>query len=125
MPARKRTAGELMVKKITAALDEQGLEPTALEREFLSQASAVADLIAALENNVSRDGVMLNGERGAYVNPAVTEARQQRMLLRALLSKVDMTDPGETQKNPAKVKAGQASARQAGRSLKVVPDGAA
>ena len=110
-------AGAALVDRIVSALAADGLEPTPMEREHLSTASGVADTLAALEAVIDRDGVTVVVDGKVVVHPAVIEQRQQRGLLRALLSKIDMSDSSETAAPSVdrnKSKAGKASARARG-----------
>lgn len=83
-------AGRDIVAIFEAKATENGLELDADDVVILDQAARVADLIADLDADIATNGVMLAGASGASkVNPAVTESRQQRVVLGRLLSDVD------------------------------------
>jgi hypothetical protein len=66
------------------------------EAEVLAQACRVADLVAALDAVVDREGVLLaDPKRGQIVHPALVEARQQRLSLARLLTALRLPDEGD------------------------------
>lgn len=76
-----------------AVADAYGLEDH--ELALLTQAARTADVIAALDKEVAAKGVVLTTEeRGPVVNPAVAEARQQRLVLGRLLAQLRLPDAG-------------------------------
>ena len=56
------------------------------ERTLLLQAVRTVDLLAKLEAELQRDGVMVESPQGMKAHPAATEARQQRITLARLLA---------------------------------------
>src|SRR5947209_7082751 len=56
------------------------------ERTLLVQAVRTVDLLAKLEAQLQRDGVMVESPQGLKAHPAATEARQQRITLARLLA---------------------------------------
>src|SRR5947207_3200946 len=90
VPIRLGPAGRAFWRAVVKVYE--GLEPQ--ERELLTQACSVLDVIAELEATVKADGVMLTGSQGQPVlNPAIGEARLQRAELRRLLDQLGL--PGE------------------------------
>lgn len=69
------------------------------ERELLVEACRCLDRLDALREAVKADGLVVKDTRGrTSLHPAATEERQVRLLLRLLLSQLDLPDPetGET-----------------------------
>ncbi|GAB3349942.1 hypothetical protein GCM10027300_13440 [Modestobacter lapidis] len=56
------------------------------ERALLVEAVRTVDLLAKLDAEVRRDGVMVESPQGMKAHPAATEARQQRITLARLLA---------------------------------------
>lgn len=56
------------------------------EAAVLEEACRARDWIAQLDAVVARDGVMASSSQGIRVHPALTEVRQQRLLLARLLA---------------------------------------
>lgn len=84
----------------------------ARERQFLERACRCADELLALQDAVDRDGVTVVGSRGQVVtHPALSEARQLRLVLLRLLSALEMTDPLRSQRaaTPAQARARKAA----------------
>lgn len=81
------------------------------ELRVLRQACATLDVVAALEEQVASDGVMVDGSKGQPVlHPAVGEARQQRLAFGRLISSLALPDSeGETIRTPEQVRASTAS----------------
>lgn len=87
-PAGTGQAGTALWESITGGFD---LEPHELAQ--LSSACRVADRVAALDEVVDRDGVMLSDDkRGPVAHPALVESRQQRMALARILSALRLPD---------------------------------
>src|SRR5687768_10599511 len=56
------------------------------ERTLLVQAVRTVDLLAKLDIELRRDGVLIESPQGMKAHPAATEARQQRITLARLLA---------------------------------------
>ncbi len=87
----------------------------ARELYLLERACRCADELALLEKAIDGDGVTVAGSRDqTIVHPALSEARQLRLVQLRLLSSIEMadpSDPGSQTSTPA-----QAQARRAARS---------
>jgi hypothetical protein len=105
----KQSAGDKLVAEILADRDEAGLEPDSRETEALAVAKATADRIAELEETVERVGRTFTDKDGVVrPSPLLAEIRLQSLvLLRAL--NIIVLEPQKAAKDPAKVRAGQAS----------------
>lgn len=55
------------------------------ELQVLTEAARTVDLLAELEKIIVRDGPTVDGMHGPRINPAATEARQQRLALARLI----------------------------------------
>ena len=63
------------------------------ELSILALAAREADVVAALERTVKRDGLMVTGSAGQpRVHPAVAEARQGRLAVGRLLAQIALPD---------------------------------
>jgi len=98
----------------TAIIDDLSDDWTldARERQFLERACRCADELLALQDAVDSDGVIALGSRGqAVAHPALSEARQLRLVLLRLLSALEMTDPLAAQRaaTPAQARARKAA----------------
>ncbi len=56
------------------------------ERALLVEACRTVDLLSKLEEELRRDGVLVESPQGVKAHPAATEARQQRIALARLLA---------------------------------------
>lgn len=111
------SAGQALVAKIRAELDGKGLEPDAREEGLLDEIRATADLIAAAQARIDRDGIVFPpaSKGGPPRNhPLLAEIRGQRAVLARLLSQVSLEETAG--KNPVKSRAAQT--RWAAHSLK-------
>lgn len=69
------------------------------ERQLLDEVCRCLDRLDALRAAVNRDGLVVTDKRGRVaLHPCATEERQVRLLLRLLVSQLDLPDPatGET-----------------------------
>ncbi len=85
-------------------------------REFhlLKRACRCADELKKLEDAVDRDSETVEGSRGqVVVHPALSEARQLRLVQLRLLSAIELVDPKDALKSATP---GQARARRAAES---------
>jgi hypothetical protein len=78
--------GALLRQRIAEQYEHTGYEPDGREQELIDRAATTADLIAALELVVERDGPMAPDGK---VAPAVVELRQQHAILLRLLGALD------------------------------------
>jgi hypothetical protein len=70
-----------------AELDER-------EAAILAAACRQADDVAALEEAIAKQGVVVEGSQGQpRLSPLVTEARQGRLAVARLLGELDLADP--------------------------------
>jgi phage terminase small subunit len=93
-PSALKSAGKSLWNAVLGDLPSH-LELDARELEVLGTACAQADLNAALERAIKRDGVTVAGARGQRrLNAAVPELRQGRAALARLLEALDL-GPGE------------------------------
>jgi hypothetical protein len=103
------TAGPVLVAVIMADLAEQDLAPDSREIELLARASAAADRIELLESAVAEAGLTYVDRDGTVrPSPLLAEIRSTTLVLARCLNGIQMT-AGKAAKNPAKVRAGQAS----------------
>jgi len=101
-------AGRKLWRDIIDAVAE-GWELDEKERHYLVRACRVADEIATLEAVVDRDGAIVAGSRGQpIVHPAVTEARQLRLVELRLLRQVNLGGE-DAEETPARRRAQQAA----------------
>jgi hypothetical protein len=110
-PVGLGAAGKALWKSILADVGE-GWRLDARERDFLARACRCADELGALEAVVDRDGATVAGSRGQLVtHPALSEARQVRLVLLRLLSSIELVDPaaGERSATPAQARARRAA----------------
>ena len=64
----------------------EGFELEEHERALLVEACRTVDLLGKLEDEVRRDGPLIDSSQGLRAPPAATEARQQRIALARLLA---------------------------------------
>jgi hypothetical protein len=84
------TPGEQLRARIAAEYERNGYEPDGREAELIDRACSTAESIAALEVVLDADGPTTKGSRGQVVlHPAVSELRQQRLVLLRLLGALD------------------------------------
>jgi len=79
-----------------AILDDlgPGWELDAREIHFLTRACRCADELEKLQKAIDEDGVTVEGSRGQpIVHPALSEARQLRLVQMRLLGAIEVTDP--------------------------------
>ena len=89
-PTGLTSAGKALWRAIVGDLAE-GMELDARELAVLEAACRQADVVAALEQVVKRDGVTVLGASGQRrLNGAVSEARQGRVALARLLGELDL-----------------------------------
>ncbi len=87
--------GKVLWKSIQQDL-EPGLEFDARDTELLTRACRCADELAKLEEMIDARGVTVLGSRyQTVVNPALSEARQARLVLLRFLSAIGMADPSD------------------------------
>lgn len=107
--AKAQNAGDKLVAAILADMAEQHLEPDAREAEVLARARAAADKIERLEAAVERAGLTFTDKDGVTrPSPILAEIRSTTLVLTRCLNMVQM-EPDRAGKDPAKVRAGQAS----------------
>jgi P27 family predicted phage terminase small subunit len=93
VPAALDKAGKALWRAIVADLDA-GWELDARELHLLERACRCADELAVLEAAVDADGLTVKGSRGqTVVHPALSEARQLRLVQLRLLGAIEMVDP--------------------------------
>jgi hypothetical protein len=117
--------GRELWKAILNDLDP-GWELDARELHLLREACLAADHLAALEAAVDRDGVTATGARGqVIVHPALSEARQLRLVQLRLLSAIEMADPKADARSatPTQLRARRAAAARWNRKPAVAQDG--
>ena len=110
-PSGLGESGRLLWLAIVGDLAE-GLELEARELDALGRACSCADRIAALEVEVNRDGVMVEGSKGQPVlHPAIPEIRQTELARLRLLGSVETDDPaaGVSSGTPAQARARRAA----------------
>jgi P27 family predicted phage terminase small subunit len=92
-PPGLRAAGKRLWRDIHHALPDDG-ELDERELAILAAACRQADDVAALEEAIAADGVMVAGAQGqTRLNAAVTECRQARLAVARLLGELDLSDP--------------------------------
>lgn len=80
-PPGLKAAGRRLWASVT---DEYDLDEH--EVALLVEACRTKDLLNELDATIRRDGVVIPGEQGPRVHPAVTEARQQKTSLNQLIA---------------------------------------
>lgn len=92
-PAGIGRPGQRLWKAILGDLAPEW-ELDARELHLLERAARCADELAKLEKVLDRDGLTVEGSRGQVVaHPALTEARQLRLVQLRLLAAIEMADP--------------------------------
>jgi P27 family predicted phage terminase small subunit len=92
-PKALGAAGKRLWKSIAADI-EPGWRLDARELHLLERACRIEDEVRDLERVVDKDGLVTTGSRGqAVVHPALTEARQLRVVQQRLLGGVELCDP--------------------------------
>jgi P27 family predicted phage terminase small subunit len=92
-PKALGTAGKRLWKAIVDDI-EPGWRLDARELHLLERACRVEDEVRALEAAIDRDGPMAEGSRGqATVHPAISEARQLRLVQARLLGGIELCNP--------------------------------
>lgn len=87
--------GRALWRKVSADVAD-GWRLDARDEHLLRGACRAADVIAALERAVKRDGEVVKGSKGqTRLHPALTEARMQRDLQAKLLAKVELEPPAQ------------------------------
>lgn len=75
----------------TAIVGDYGLSPS--EFQILSQICKTLDILSELDIAINENGVMIGGSKGQLVcNPAITEARGQRVTLHRLIAALAIPD---------------------------------
>ena len=114
--------GRALWRSILGDLGESW-ELDAREFELLGRACRCADELAQLEAAVDRDGATVEGSRGQTVaHPALSEARQLRLVQLRLLGAIEMVDPVEAKRSatPAQAQARKAAEARWARRRAVV-----
>lgn len=92
-PGGLRGSGKALWRSILGDL-EVGWELDARELHFLARACRCADELVDLEALVDREGLTVEGSRGqTTVHPALSEARQIRLVQMRLLGQIEVVDP--------------------------------
>ena len=111
IPAGLGKDGKALWKAVLADLDPEW-ELDARELHFLSRACRSADELARLQQKIDEDGITTEGSRGqTIVHPALSEARQLRLVQMRLLAAIELTDPkaGIRAATPAQARARNAA----------------
>jgi hypothetical protein len=97
-PADLGVQGRKLFRRIVADAAGQGVELTAQELTYLTEAGKLADTIARLEAGLDGAALILPGymNKGSIINPAVSELRMHRELLTRVLMKVKTDLPDAT-----------------------------
>lgn len=94
-PTKLGTAGKALWAAILGDLSPQW-ELDARELDFLERACRCADELRELEKAIDKDGITVEGSRGQTIaHPALSEARQLRLVQLRLLGSIELTDPKE------------------------------
>jgi hypothetical protein len=111
------SGGALLRQRIADQYEHTGYTPDGREEELIDRACTTADVIAALELVVQRDGPTTADGK---IAPAVVELRQQHAILLRLLGALDFgTEDGEQRADLATQRARRsANARWAGHPLR-------
>jgi hypothetical protein len=108
-PPKAPSAGDALTAAILADLEAEDIAPDSRETELLARASAAADRIELLEAAVAKAGLTYVDKDGTVrPSPLLSEVRSTTLVLARCLSGIQM-EAGKAAKNPAKVRAGQAS----------------
>lgn len=92
-PKALGAAGKRLWRSILADLSD-GWELDARELHLLRRACRCADELDKLEAVVDREGPTVDGSRGQVtVHPALSEARQLRLVQLRLLAEIELADP--------------------------------
>jgi len=88
----------------------EGWRLDARELHLLERACRIADELCALEQAVDDEGVTVAGSRGQTVaHPALSEARQLRLVQLRLLGALELDDPEQTHTTVAQRQAAKAA----------------
>jgi hypothetical protein len=108
-PEGLRGAGRDLWSAIHADLHED-FEFDARELHLLERACRCADELADLEQAVDADGVLVTGSRGqTAVHPALSEARQLRLVQLRLLGGIHLPDADEVPRTVTGLRAQRAA----------------
>jgi P27 family predicted phage terminase small subunit len=92
-PKTLGAAGKRLWKSIAADI-EPGWRLDARELHLLERACRIEDEVRELERVVDQDGLVTTGSRGQpAVHPALTEARQLRIVQQRLLGGIELCNP--------------------------------
>lgn len=94
LPDGIRAAGRSLWISITGEFDLD-----AQASSLLLQAARTADLLDDLEAEILAQGALVDSPQGRKANPAVVEARQQRVTLSRLLADLRQLLPGDETAN--------------------------
>lgn len=106
-PSDLGPGGRRLWADVTGAYELEGHE-----LRLLAEACRTVDTLGELENRVAVEGATTTGSKGqTVVHPAVSEARQQRLVLSRLLAQLDLEDDdgGQTVPSPASLRARHAA----------------
>ena len=93
-PAGLGPEGARLWREVTSEMAEDGLVPSAQERRWLTDACREADLCADLMAALVDQPRTVRGSQGQpVVHPLISELRQHRTVLGALLARVSTADP--------------------------------
>lgn len=99
-PPNLADAGVGLWKQVVGDLDD-GWSLDARELHLLARACRCQDEMALLEEAVDQDGATCKGSRGqTVVHPALSEARQLRLVQLRLLTSLEVEDPDADQGEP-------------------------
>lgn len=102
------SGGPLLRQRITNQYEHTGYTPDGREEELIDRAATTADVIAALELVVERDGPTTPDGK---IAPAVVELRQQHAILLRLLGALDFGTEEEGQRADLATQRGRHAAR--------------
>ncbi|MEZ5116653.1 MAG: hypothetical protein R2737_10330 [Candidatus Nanopelagicales bacterium] len=109
-PKGLRAAGKALWQSIIGEVDAAGLELDARELAILATAARQADDVAALEEVLARDGLIVLGAAGQpRLNAAATEARQGRLALGKLLGEIALPDEDGIPRTASQARAANAA----------------
>jgi hypothetical protein len=122
-PEGLREAGKALWTEFLGDVGD-GWTLDARELHLLQRACRCADELDDLERAVDEDGVVVRGSRGqATAHPALSEARQLRLVQLRLLGSIELPDDENEPRSAAAVRAQRAARSRWDRRQRLAPRG--
>ena len=108
-PTELGNAGQRLWSAIVADVG-RGWRLDARELHLLERACRIEDELRQLERVIDADGLTTAGSRGqTIIHPALSEARQLRLVQQRLLGGIELCDPSQGTRNASTAHAGAAA----------------